>query len=412
MIEKDKDPLHIAIWGSHFSWDGGIDFLIYLMNGLNHIKEENEISLFLILPNDFVSELKYFLINSKNAVSKKQIPVFKKSNVNKRILSAVVNSGIKVQTIYYNYTEKDLIQKLKSINCSVLLPVVFALNKKFPFPWIGYIPDLQHITLPHFFSDVEIKFRDSRYKTLLQNAQSIIVNAKSVKNELAVSYGKTENIFNLSFLPPSINYNNEEEITKSLKEKYNLQNPYFIICNQFWKHKDHLTAFKAFNLLIKDVEFADLKLVCTGKMEDERFPEYIKELKDFIRTEQLENSIILLGFIPKQDQNFLMKNSVALIQPTLFEGGPGGGAVYSAISLGIRSLVSDIDVNAEIENNLITFFEVGNMVNLKKKMQEVLNTPFNVSDYSILEEEGNSRSQQLGKELMKIIETTIKEFKN
>lgn len=39
----------------------------------------------------------------------------------------------------------------------------------------------------------------------------------------------------------------------------------------------------------------------------------------------IESKIKILGHIPKLEQIELIKNCIAVIQPTLFEGGPGGG---------------------------------------------------------------------------------------
>ena len=406
---KDKQKINIAFWGAHFSWDGGIDLLVYLLNGLNSVKEKYHLSIYFVLPNDTISELKYFILDTKSSLKKGRLPLFKKKRINDRIRSAIHNLDPEIQFIYYNYTQSDLINKLNSINCSVLLPVVNILPNNFPFPWIGYIPDLQHISLPHFFSFKEKESRDRRYFALLKNAPSIIVNAKSVKEELEITYGNSENVFNLSFLPPFIptDFSEKELINK----KYKIENSYFIICNQFWKHKDHLIAFKAFSMLIKDPGFKEIKLVCTGRMEDERFPEYIDELQKFIITEKLQNSILLLGFIPKIDQMILMDESIALIQPTLFEGGPGGGAVYSAVSLGIRSIISDIEVNKEIKNELVSFFEASNETSLYIKMKEILNSHFQKLNLFELENAGIKRTKELGEEFMAIINTTILRYK-
>ena len=59
----------------------------------------------------------------------------------------------------------------------------------------------------------------------------------------------------------------------------------------------------------------------------------------------------MLGFIPKPDQIRLMREAVAVVQPTLFEGGPGGGSIYNAIALGRPVIVSDLPVNREIESS-------------------------------------------------------------
>lgn len=82
----------------------------------------------------------------------------------------------------------------------------------------------------------------------------------------------------------------------------------------------------------------------------------------FVSGKNLEHKIHLTlklfdnFYIAKLDQIALLKKSIAVIQPTLFEGGPGGGASYDAISLGKPLIVSDIKVNQEIEQSERVFF--------------------------------------------------------
>lgn len=46
-----------------------------------------------------------------------------------------------------------------------------------------------------------------------------------------------------------------------------------------------------------------------------------------------------------------------------------GGAVYNALSLGVAVILSDIDVNKEINNNSIMFFKAGDENDLAEKMK-------------------------------------------
>ncbi len=90
-----------------------------------------------------------------------------------------------------------------------------------------------------------------------------------------------------------------------------------------------------------------------------RFPEYVSGLHEEIADHGLKNSIIFLGYVSKLDQIQIMKKCIAVIQPTLFEGGPGGGAIYDSVALGIPSIVSDIEVNKEIDDDSVHLFHVG-----------------------------------------------------
>ena len=86
----------------------------------------------------------------------------------------------------------------------------------------------------------------------------------------------------------------------------------------------------------------------------------------------ISERVHFLGHIPKFDQIGLLKGSIALVQPTLFEGGPGGGATYDAVSLGIPVLLSDIEVNQEIMTPEVYHFHQQNAEDLTQLMQKVL----------------------------------------
>ena len=391
----------IAVWGAHLSWDGGIDFLYYLVNTLTAVKKDYNLNFFLILPYDSVSELKFFVINAINSIKRGALPGYKKQGINDKIRKAFKNSDIEI--VYYNYLENDLEKQLKKINADVLFPVIKKFSAKISTPWIGYIPDLQHISFSNFFSAEEKIHRDKRYTTLLNCSKVVIVNSVSVKDELKNHYAAKDNVFSLSFCPPEPQNNVRDYSLADLVIKYKLPKRYFVICNQFWKHKNHGVAFQALKLLLESKIYNGVELFCTGKMQDERFPEYIDELTNYIIENGLEKKIHLLGFISKEDQMALIDNAIALIQPTLFEGGPGGGSVYNAITLGAPCIISDIEVNREISGENITFFEATSPDDLAQKMRTLLGTPQEKSGLDDLIKEGYKRRRHLGEELVKII---------
>jgi glycosyltransferase involved in cell wall biosynthesis len=82
----------------------------------------------------------------------------------------------------------------------------------------------------------------------------------------------------------------------------------------------------------------------------------------------IADKVKILGHIPKLDQIALLKKSLAVIQTTLFEGGPGGGSVYDSISLGVPAIVSNIPINLEIDCGDVVYFKVGNDTDLGDAM--------------------------------------------
>ena len=116
-----------------------------------------------------------------------------------------------------------------------------------------------------------------------------------------------------------------------------------------------------------------MDLVCTGITEDSRFPDYFKYLKKKFSKEIKANKIKILNLIPRSDQLELIKNSLGVIQPSLYEGGPGGFSSYEAISMKKNLIISDLKINKEIKYKNIFFFKKNSINDLTRKMLIVIN---------------------------------------
>ena len=130
------------------------------------------------------------------------------------------------------------------------------------------------------------------------------------------------------------------------------------------------------------------------------YPNYFPRLSKFVADNQLEKRIRILGFIPKLDQIALMKNATAVIQPTAFEGTPGGLAIYDAISLGVRTIVSDIPVNREIEEWVTAYFPLNDIGALHQNMAEMLKTSAPQMQVEQLRELGLERRRRCAEALL------------
>lgn len=96
-----------------------------------------------------------------------------------------------------------------------------------------------------------------------------------------------------------------------------------------------------------------------------------------------------------------MRNAVAVLQPTLFEGGSGGGAIYDAVSLNVSDIVSDIEISKEIfSKDLILYFSVGDSNNLAENCTGIERKLYFIDT---LVEQGNSNMQKIGLTLLDAI---------
>jgi glycosyltransferase involved in cell wall biosynthesis len=403
--------LNVGILTEKFiEWGGGIDFIRLILNGLTSLNSNTdnvEVNIYIlikkrpIIPTEAKNCLKILI----NKIYKKKYVL--KNNINrKQIINDLrkINRDIVICT--YTNLDSSLISIVRSNNLDVILPVFTPLHNDFPIPWVGYIFDFQHKYYPHYFQPKDILYRDSTFRVMLDKAKIVIVNSNAVIEDISRFIGNTNSkVISLPFCPildPDILVSD-----KNMSSKYNLTKSYFIISNQFWKHKDHITAIKAFKLFLNGQPHKNILLVCTGKTIDQRFPEYFNQITSLVVELNLTQNILFLGYLPKQEQLLLLKNSIAVIQPTLFEGGPGGFAVYDAISLGIPSIVSDIAVNLELTDSSVTFFKNQSPEDLAEKMNDVFKYPKDkISDLALIQK--NKQFQiTFGKVIFEILSNSL-----
>ncbi len=190
--------------------------------------------------------------------------------------------------------------------------------------------------------------------------------------------------------------------TPAVKQKYATGDKYLIISNQFWIHKDHGTAFKAFALATDKGILHDYKLVCTGTQEDFRFPDHFKKLEALLASLNIKDRVIFTGHIDKLNQLALINGATLMLQPTLFEGGPGGGAAYDSVSLGIPTILSDIPVNFEIADTIVTFFTAGDIYSLANAIELQIQRNVRRKNEYELAQRSNDYARKLGLSLFGI----------
>ena len=371
--------LSVAVLSGGFvDWGGGIEFLRHILHGLLRIKKEKNLKIYLILEeepqNRRIEEalkgmLRFVFRDKFNFLTKKP------GTGNTDLLQAIEPIADEMEIIRHDGSIRSLEKVLSDSGVEVVLPCMKVLGKRFPVPWVGYVWDFQHRYYPDYFKRHEIYLRDRHFRSMVNTAKVLLVNSMSVKDDIDRFFpGHASQVVALPFLAPLI----EGWLDPSppgLSTRYGLPERYFLISNQFWIHKSHLTAFKALRYFMDQTGRKDVFVVCTGWMHDYRFPEHMENLKREIRELRLQDRILFLGHIPKSDQINIMKNCIAVIQPTLFEGGPGGGSVYDAVALGVPSIVSDIPVNKEISDESVSFFKAGSEQDLAMNMMRIVDSP-------------------------------------
>lgn len=219
---------------------------------------------------------------------------------------------------------------------------------------LNWIPDFQHIHLPHMFSQKELSFRDTYLLKIAKKSDAIVLSSydalKDFKN-FAPMYTDKVDVLQFVSQPENNFFGLTQKDEKKLREKYGLSKNFFYIPNQFWKHKNHMVVFEAIKIL-KD-QGNDVCIVCTGHLNDYRNLDYIEIIKKYIIDNELSEQIHLLGLVDYADVFALIKFSIAVINPSLFEG--WSTTVEECKSVGKNMILSDLQVHKEQYQSAVFF---------------------------------------------------------
>jgi glycosyltransferase involved in cell wall biosynthesis len=220
-------------------------------------------------------------------------------------------------------------------------------------PAIDWIPDFQHKMMPNFFSPDEIKGRDSHFERICKLSSCVILSSLAARRDAEQFYKSYASKFRvLHFVAGSIANSEGSDIT-TLERKYVFQRPYFLVPNQFWVHKNYHVILEALRILKS--KNRKILVLATGNTQDYRQPEHFNSLMSLVTDYGISDSFKVLGIVPYSDLVGLMRNSVSLINPSLFEG--WSTTVEEAKSLGKQIILSDIPVHREQAPEKGIFFE-------------------------------------------------------
>lgn len=234
--------------------------------------------------------------------------------------------------------------------------------------YLAWIPDFQHFHLPYFFTARQKYARTRLYKHVSQSADALILSSEAAKWDLQTFLKPASvPVFVLPFFS-SIQTEANHITEAQIRTKFNLPLQWFYLPNQFWAHKNHGIVIDALNLLKK--QGVHPTIVCTGTTADHRSPHYFGQIQKKIADYHLQDQFIILGLIPYAEVAALAKYSLAMINPSFFEG--WSTSVEEAKSLGKRIILSHLPVHLEQAPQKAHYFDPKNAKELAEIMLQVI----------------------------------------
>lgn len=345
------------IYESSDKWIGGAYYIQNIISSLNLVDDSLRPDIFVFAETeDSFNEL-------KEASSYPYLHFVNHGTQLRRLLRFLNKLFFKLTGHKYWLIDK---YQTKNLGLAFVYPIQNHIPLNYSKTCISWIPDFQHKYLPQLFSEKEITHRDSTMKTACQSGCAMVFSSKDAQSDYYKFQTDAKNpSYVLPFTVTHPDFSNEDIV--KIKNKYGIRGEYLFCANQYWTHKNHKFLYSAFFEAKK--KGLQLQLVCSGKMHDYRNPSYADELQSFITTNGFNTEIINVGFISRTEQLCLMKNSYAIIQPSLFEG--WNTTVEDAKCLNKFIFLSELNVHLEQAPVNVCYFDPHKEEDLVEKLLTV-----------------------------------------
>jgi glycosyltransferase involved in cell wall biosynthesis len=335
------------------NWTGGYNYLLNLLKALaSHQKDE--ITSVLFVPAEREPDFEAFA-----ALSGVEVVSSELLNANHRktqLLQAILLGRVTALTRLFAEHRIDLVFEAARF-----------FGWRLGIPAIAWIPDFQHKALPRLFSKVAWWKREIGFRAQIMSGRTIMLSSDDARHACERHYPMTRGRTHTVHFAVSAKTTPDFPTTRAIADSYGLPPNYIFMPNQFWRHKNHMLVIEALSILRE--RGVDVVVAASGKQYDPRAPGYFPVFERMLKERCLETSLRLLGLIPYDHLNALMRCCQAMLNPSLFEG--WSTTVEEARALATPMLLSDLDVHHEQMGSDARYFRRDSAEALAELLQAV-----------------------------------------
>lgn len=324
---------------------GGHTFQMSIIEGLMNVESEHEFYFYYHSQNNLFEDTKNVkFINMKfecTTIVKKKLFYKKKKIIESHLDKLTLRDNIELV-----YFISPMFQEVET-------------------PFIFTVWDLAYRSSGHFPEVIinnEFANRESHYSRIIPRASFNVIGNNEGKRQICKYFNiENERVKTISMPTPNYVYNLNPD--DSILRKHNLESKKFLFYPaQFWPHKNHIRLVKAMKKLKE--QGSDFKLVFTGS--DVGNEKYIKQK---VKEYNLENDVLFLGFVTKQEIIALYQNAFALTYASYF--GPDNIPPLESMALKCPVIASDIVGFREQLGDCALFFDSKDENDLVKKIKQL-----------------------------------------
>ena len=238
-------------------------------------------------------------------------------------------------------------------------------------PVLAWIPDFQHRRLRHMFTRKGYWRRELGFQAEIAAGRRIMLSSEDARRDCERFYPRTVGRTRaVRFAVPAGDPPTLAQ-ARAVADRHGLPKHFLFMPNQLSKHKNHLLVLDALALLRE--RGRSVVIVSSGKQLDERHPDHFAAVQARLAALDLHSEFRMLGMISYPDLAALMRCSVALLNPSLFEG--WSTPVEEARAMGVPLLLSDLDVHREQAGSTATYFERHSAASLARALEAIQPLP-------------------------------------
>jgi len=265
--------------------------------------------------------------------------------IDSRVVGAGV--GLKGLKALFIGKDKDIENLFTEHGVDVAFETARFFGRKFSLPCLSWIPDLQHKYLPQFFSFFAWWKREIGFwaQTRFNKKRLVILSSLTAENDCKSFYPHCRNHTHVMRFSPILDVKSIYKKITEVKNKYNITDNYFYLPNHFWAHKNHNLIIDAILIIRKKGLINTLPPIYMSGPIDDTNPAIFNNIMERIELENLGSFFSYIGLIPYEDVLSLNAGSIAILNPSKFEG--WSSSVEEAKILGTNMILSDIALHRE-----------------------------------------------------------------
>ena len=193
----------------------------------------------------------------------------------------------------------------------------------------------------------------------IKYAKGIITISEFIANEIASKKLRSRLCYPILLAPGVIGSNTDESISQTIKDI--AEGDYIYSITTSMPHKNLIILLKAYKEVMQNNRFSG-KLIVSGQLRGDFKYDTIK----FIEENELNDFVILTGFVSESDKNYLYANSLMVVYPSLYEG--FGLPILEAMAFNKPVITSNVASIPEVGGDACLYFNPNSSEELASKI--------------------------------------------